>query len=55
MKALATAETEPMAQFVAAPAGWITYVDETIDAFGLQVQPTPRQFRRADRHLERGL
>lgn len=38
-KALATAETEPKAQFVAAPADWITFVDETIDAFGLPVQP----------------
>ena len=27
VKALATAETEPNAQFVAAPADWITYVD----------------------------
>ncbi len=39
VKALSTAETEPEAQFVAAPADWITYVDETIDAFGLPVQP----------------
>ena len=39
IKALATAETEPQAQFVAAPADWTTYVEETIAAFGLQVQP----------------
>ncbi|MBS0563036.1 MAG: ABC transporter substrate-binding protein [Proteobacteria bacterium] len=39
VKALATAETEPKAQFVGAPADWTTYVDETIDAFGLQFQP----------------
>lgn len=39
VKALATAETEPRAQFVAAPADWITYVPETIDAFGLAVEP----------------
>lgn len=39
IKALATAQTEPKAQFVGAPADWTTYVDETIDAFGLQVQP----------------
>lgn len=39
IKALATAETEPAAQFVAAPADWITYTDETIDAFGLSFAP----------------
>lgn len=39
VKALATAETEPKAQFVGAPADWITYVDETIDAFGFQIEP----------------
>lgn len=39
VKALSTAETEPKAQFVAAPADWITFVPETIDAFGLQVEP----------------
>lgn len=39
VKALATAQTEPKAQFVGAPADWITYVDETIDALGLEVTP----------------
>lgn len=40
-EALQTAETAPKARFVAAPADWITYLDETIEAYGLPFEAIP--------------
>ena len=38
MAALSTAETEPMGRYVAPPAGWPVYVEERIEAFGLDME-----------------
>jgi glycine betaine/proline transport system substrate-binding protein len=39
IEALSTVEVAPKARFVAAPAGWVTWVDEMIEAFELPVEP----------------
>lgn len=41
VEALAIAETAPKARFVGAPSDWITYVEETIEAFDLQFESVP--------------
>lgn len=41
IESLATADTSPSARFVAAPSGWVTYLDETIDAFDFDIEPIP--------------